>query len=129
MILLCDENVGTGVPNALKLVGYEAHALYDLGWGGTPDTQWLTRAGQNGWLVYSSNKKMLLVPSEKETIVREKVGIVFLTNGEERIAKVLQLLLSRWEFLDLLDKTEPRPFVRFLSPNGQNSSKYRHYRL
>ena len=59
---------------------------------------------------------MLLVPQERETIVREKVGIVFLTTGEEVPADVLRLLLGKWRDLEILDSTEPRPFARFLSP-------------
>ena len=129
MILLCDEDVGTGVPNALDLVGLEARALVRLGWGGRPDIEWLAWAGQQGHLVFSCNKKMLLVPSEKDTIIQEKVGIVFLTNGEEHLAKVLRLLLTKWEVLEFLNDTEPRPFARFLSPNGRLTDRYRHYQL
>lgn len=129
MILLCDEDVGTGVPNALTLVGYDARAMVDVGWGGHHDIDWLLRAGRTGWLVFSCNKRMLLVPGERETIIREKVGIVFLTNGEEHPARVLKLLLTKWDALELLDRTEQRPFARFLSPNGRLTSKYRHFQL
>ena len=128
MILLCDEDVGTGVPRALHAVGFEARSLHGRGWGGKPDVWWLTQAGRNGWLVFSSNKKMLLVEMERETILREKVGIVFLTTGEERTVRVLQLLLRKWPDLELLDATQ-RPFARFLSPNGRLTDKFRHYRL
>ena len=102
MILLCDEDVGTGIPKALSLVGYETRYLCKLGLAGKPDTEWLTKAGQNGWLVFSYNKKMLKVPSELETIRREKVGVVFLTNGTEYNATVLRLLLSKWDILKFL---------------------------
>jgi hypothetical protein len=129
LILLCDEDVGTGIPKALNLVGYETKYLHKLGLAGKPDTQWLTIAGQNGWLVFSYNKKMLKVPSERETIIREKVGIVFLTNGTEYIATVLKLLLSKWDILKFLWDNEERPFARFLSPNGRMSHKYRDYQL
>lgn len=126
MILLCDEMVGTGVPKALGLVGYDTHSLKQLGWGGWPDIQWLAKAGQNQWLVYSCNKKMLLVPNEKATIIQEKVGIVFMTNGWEHPAKVLRLLLTKWETLELLWGTTDRPFARFLYPNGRLVSKYKY---
>lgn len=81
MILLCDEDVGTGVPRALSLVRYPAHALYDCGLAGTPDVHWLTIAGQGGLLIFSCDKKMLTVPRERQTILDENVGIVFLTSG------------------------------------------------
>ena len=129
MILLCDEMVGTGVPKALALVGYSTHSLVELGWAGQADVEWLERAGQKKWLVFSCNKKMLLVPQERDTIIREKVAIIFLTNGEERPVTVLRLLLTKWDTLELLWNTTERPFARFLSPSGRLAGRYRHYHL
>lgn len=129
MILLCDEQVGTGVPLSLELVGYETHAIVRLGWGGKPDVEWLKLVGPTGWLVFSYNRKMLLVPNERDAIINEKVGILFLTNGTEHPRKVLRLILAKWDALDLIDRTTPRPFARFLSPNGRLSNRFKHYRL
>lgn len=129
MILLCDEDIGTGVPNALHAVGYDAHSMVGMGWQGRPDVEWLALAGQAGMLVLSCNKKMLLVPTERQAIVSNNVGIVFLTTGEERPARVLLTLLRRWEALEEIDSATPRPFARFLSPNGRISDSYRGVRL
>ena len=129
MILLCDEDIGTGVPKALSLVECKAKSLYGLHLAGKPDEFWLAKAGQKGWLVFSENKKILKVPSERETVIHEKVGIVFLTSGSEYNRKVLKLLLTKWDTLELLWTTVERPFVRFLSPNGRLSDKYRDYQL
>lgn len=125
MRLLCDEDIGTGVPNALKAVGYDAQALVQLGWGGRPDVEWLAWAGSARMLVLSCNKKMLLVPSERQAIISAHVGIVFLTTGEERPARVLLTLLRRWDALEKLASITPRPFARFPSPNGRLSDSYR----
>ncbi|MBI2850157.1 MAG: hypothetical protein HYX80_03835 [Chloroflexi bacterium] len=129
MILICDEDVGTGVPKALALVGCEAKSLHGLSWAGWPDVKWLTQAGQIGWLVFSRNKKILKVPTERDTIIREKVGIVFLTAGSEHPRTVLRLLLAKWDTLELLWDTTERPFARFLSPNGRLSDKYKDFQL
>ena len=129
MILLCDEDVGTGVPTALAAVGYEARSLVGMSWGGRPDEFWLTIAGRREWLVLSCNKRMLKVVAERNTIVRERVGIVFLTTGEEHPPKVFLQLLKKWADLELLWDTIPRPFARFLSSNNRLSDKFRDYRL
>jgi len=100
-----------------------------LGWAGKPDVEWLSKAGQNEWLVFSYNKKILKVPNERETIIREKVGIIFLTNGTEYNRKVLRLLLTKWDTFELLWSTVERPFARFLSPNGRLSERYKDYQL
>ena len=80
-------------------------------------------------LVLSCNKKMLLVPTERQAIVNDNVGIVFLTTGEERPARVLLTLLRRWDTLEEIDSATPRPFAKFLSPNGRISDSYRGVRL
>lgn len=129
MNLLCDEDIGTRVPKALALVGHSARSLFEMGWAGKPDTWWLERAGHYGRLVFSCNKRMLLVASEREVIEREKVGIVFLTKGEEHLPDVLWLLLVKWPWLEEIDRTLERPFARFLSPTGRVSTSWRDLKL
>ena len=129
MILLCDEDIGTNVPKALTLVGHDARSLVGLKWEGRPDTWWLTQAGRLNWLVFSCNKRMLRVPSERAVIQDEQIGIVFLTSGEEHLAKVLWLLLVKWAWLEEIDRNLSRPFARFLSPTGRVTDRYRDLRL
>ena len=129
MILLCDEDIGTGVPNALAAVGYRVHSLRGKQWGGRPDEFWLTRAGRLEWLVLSCNKRMLKVKAERDTIIRERVGIVFLTSGEEHPPTVLLRVLRKWKDLELLWNTTQRPFVRFLSGNNRLLDRFREYSL
>ena len=50
MILLCDEDVGTGIPHALADAGLQARALVKIGLAGMDDTDWLPVAGRNRWL-------------------------------------------------------------------------------
>ena len=119
MILFCDEDIGTKVPDALRLVGYKTFSMKQKGWLSSGDTDWLTKAGQSGWLAFSSNKRMLRVARERATIISEKVGIVFLTSGEEYLPNVLRLLLVKWSWLELINDTEPRPFAFSLYPNGR----------
>jgi len=99
------------------------------GWLGVDDDKWLRTAGRKGWLVFSANKKMLLVPHERQAIIDHKVGIVFLTSGVEHNRRVLWLLLHRWQWLLDWHQLEPRPFARFLTPDGRRLLKYRQYKL
>lgn len=124
MILLCDEDVGAGIPHALRDVGLDARGLHAIGLGGTADVEWIELAGENGWLVFSHNKKMLAVPHEKQAIIDYRVGIIFLTTGEENTVNQLRMLLNRWAVLELLDTTVSRPFARFIRPNGRMTDSY-----
>ena len=128
MILLCDENLGK-IPQALALVGYDTRYFKSLGWSGKKDIEWLPWVGQNQWLLFSCNKKQLIVPSECNAILENNVGVVYLTNGEEHPAKILGLLLKKWEILELLWDTTERPFARFLHPNGILTVKYKNLQL
>ena len=96
---------------------------------GRADEWWLPRVGEAGWVVFSSNKKMLLVPRERQTIIENEVGIVFLTTGNETPRTMLKLLLNRWDRLEYLHRNTARPFARFLSPNGRLADSFRHYNL
>jgi len=119
MKLLCDENVGTRVPRALKLVGLKTISLADKYGIGKQDVEWLKDAGARGWLVFSYDRNMIDVSWERETIIAEKVGIVFLTSGDEHPHKVLLLLLKKWDWLEQIDQTTLRPFAYYLSPYGR----------
>lgn len=117
------------MPKALTLVGYDCRNFVDLGWAGKPDLEWLPWVGKAQWLLFSCNKKQLIVPSECQAIIENKVGVIYLTNGEEYPAKVLRLLLTKWDTLKLLWDTTERPFARFIHPNGKITSKYRNLEL
>jgi hypothetical protein len=119
LILYCDEDVGTKVPKALKLVGLRAISAVSSGAKSEPDIQWLTRVGQKGWLGLSCNKNILSVPEENETIVSNNVGIVFLTSGNLHPKDKLLLILRKWEWLEMVDTTVIKPFAFYLSPSGQ----------
>lgn len=129
MILLCDEDIGVGVPNALYGVGYDARSIVGMSWGGKPDEFWLTKAGQLDFLVLSCNKKMLKVKAARDTIVPSRVGIVFLTTGEEHPPTVLMRLLRKWSDLELLWNTTERPFAQFLFSNNHLSQTFRDFSL
>lgn len=118
MRLLCDEDIGTGVPAALYAVGYDAFSMRHASLPRL-DPEWLPIAGRNRWLVLSANKRMLWNTGEVEAIRKNNVGIVFLTSGEEHPARVLMALIRRWSDLERLDANETRPFVRFLPPRGR----------
>jgi hypothetical protein len=98
------------------------------GWLGRDDQEWLRIAGRKGWLAFTADKKMLTVPHERQTIIDHRVGLIFLTNGEEHSDQVLRLLLNKWKWIQQVNEL-PRPFAKFLSLAGRTSDQYKHYRL
>ena len=119
MILLCDENIGPRVTNALRQLGYDARSFRDLGWLGQPDLNWLPMAGRiSDSLVLSRDKMMLKEKEENQAIIDHNIGIVFLTNGQQSQESLVPLVAASWELLEELHYNTPRPFVRFLTTDG-----------
>jgi len=91
VILFFDNDIGRGVPDALHSVDIRVlSVLRRYRRGNTPDTRWLRDAGQNGWLVISCNKDILNVDEERELIISERVGFVFLTSGQDKAREILK---------------------------------------
>ncbi len=104
----------------------EGQSLAKLKMGGQPDAVWLEFAGREGWLVFSYNKQMLRVPEELAAIRDNQVGIVF-SIAQMAPADALLSLLRRWADLERLDRTQARPFIRFLDRRGVLRSAYSDY--
>jgi hypothetical protein len=119
LILYCDEDVGTKVPKALKLVGLRAVPGVSKGGPSEPDIQWLNRVGEKGWLGLSCNKNMLSVPEERDAITNNRVGIVFFTSGNLHPKDKLLLILRKWQWLETVDAAEEKPFAFYLYMTGQ----------
>ena len=100
MIPYFDENMGGSVPRALKILGLRAIPGVSKRYGaGQDDIEYLGRAGQRNWLAISANKHMLDVQEERNTILTEQVGIVFMTDGQMKRPALMLLLLKKWQWL------------------------------
>jgi hypothetical protein len=115
-----DENMGSRIPAALKTLGLKViPGVKKRYGGGQDDIDYLKRAGQKRWLAISANKHMLDVKEERNTIISERVSIVFVTEGQMRRPKLMLLLLKKWDWFEVIDKEEQRPFAFYLYPSGK----------
>lgn len=124
MNLFFDEDVGKGIPEALRSVGVRdvEYIGRDLRLPkGTPDEVWLPFVGQRGWLVFSFNTGILYAEAQRQLLIEHRVGAVFLTTGRARAVDVLRLLLNEWDWLETIDIDTPRPFAYLLTLNGRKT--------
>jgi hypothetical protein len=122
--LFFDEDVGKGIPEALRAVGIRdvEYIGRDPRLGkGTPDETWLPFAGQGGYLVFSFNTGILYAEGQRRLLVAERVGAVFLTTGRARSVDVLRLILNEWDWLETIDVSIPRPFACLLTLAGHKT--------
>ena len=115
-IFFDDESVGGKVAAALQHIGAPAAEIVRPTKAGTiqlgmPDLEWIPLAGSEGYLVISHDLRIPAVPAERAALVGGNVGAVFIDAGAEPRWRVLRLLLDRWDWLERVDSTEPRPFA------------------
>lgn len=125
MILFFDEDVGSRLPRAVALIRLPGATVEYPGrpYGplplGAKDSEWLPRAGEGRWLVFSCNYHMLEVEAEFALIIQHKVGIVFAKSGSYQTWELMRMLIERWDWLRQLDDGEPRPFAYFAGLKGK----------
>ena len=61
---------------------------------------------------------MLDDSDEKQAIIDNNVGVVFLTGGQQAVESVIELLTNSWAVLEELHNNTSRPFARFLTTDG-----------
>ena len=61
---------------------------------------------------------MLDDPDEKQAIIDNYLGVVFLTSGQQPVEDLIQLVIGNWDQLEHLHHNTLRPFVRFLTTIG-----------
>jgi hypothetical protein len=122
--LFFDEDVGKGIPEALRLVGIRdvEYIGRDPRLGkGTSDETWLPFVGQQGHLVFSFNTGILYAEAQRSLLISQRVGAVFLTTGRARSVDVLRLILNEWGWLETIDVSTPRPFAYLLTLSGHKT--------
>ncbi|MFN0148275.1 MAG: hypothetical protein ACKVT1_17380 [Dehalococcoidia bacterium] len=126
MRIFFDEDNGTGIPRALKLVRlpnaeihYASNSDNQLVGKGTKDADWIPVVGARGFLLFSQNRTMLENEAERQLLIEHQVGAVFLATGRLRSFEVLRMLLNRWQWLELVDANIERPFAYIISASGR----------
>lgn len=119
-MIFFDRSIPKSVINALKLVGVEDILSHDDVFPqNTPDPVWLARAGQQGWVVVTRDKKIRTRTGEVRTLITYGVGCFILTTNRP---------LTRWEHLKLfvltldrmkvLAETVGKPFIFTVTCDG-----------
>ena len=123
MILFFDEDCGRAVPEALARVGIRVDYVGKKSKGkgvrlGAKDPDWIQRAGKLRHLVFSCNQSILSNEAERKLVIDHKVGIVFLSTGQEQKIDFLRLILNNLDWLEWIDENMPKPFAFRITITG-----------
>lgn len=99
MRLFFDENIGRGVPEALRLVGivdvdYVTHMFRDefANGQGVTDEEWIPRIGDR-WLVISKDQGLLRKPAQARLLAVHRVGLICITAPRVKSVDLLAFML------------------------------------
>jgi predicted nuclease of predicted toxin-antitoxin system len=73
-----DENLGIQLARGLRGFGEDAVHLTERFDKGTPDVKWLPFVAEQGYILFTRDKRIRIRPQEKAIIKKHKIGAFFL---------------------------------------------------
>ncbi len=86
----------------------------------TKDPVWLQKAGDEGWLVVTHDKKIRTRPGERRAIMEHGVGCFILTYKQSlKKPEIAEIVLATLEEMEAKFERTPRPFIYTVSKDGE----------
>lgn len=119
-MILIDRSVPRGVADAVKKMRDDVLWLEDEFPHSVSDQEWLARAGSEGWLVITHDKKVRTRPGERRAIMEHGVGCFILTYKQDlKKEEILALISENLDEMERRFESTPRPFIYTVSKNGE----------
>ncbi len=119
-MIFIDRSVPRGVADAVKRMREDVLWLEDEFPHDVSDQEWLARAGSEGWLVITHDRKIRTRPGERRAIMEHGVGCFILTYKQDlRKEEIVALISSNLEEMARRFEKTPRPFIYTVSKNGE----------
>ena len=117
-----DRNFGIRFPKALHYIG----APVSIRWHdeqrfpqAMPDDEWLSIVGQQGWVVFSHDRKFHSEAAETAAVLQHKVGCFYLPcSNEPRWEKMRCFMRSVDRIITLASET-PKPYIFNVEKGGR----------
>ncbi len=119
-----DRNLGLYFPHYLQQNNIHALVHDEHFPQNTPDEEWLTVCGQNGWFVISMDKNIRRNPAEKNALIRHQVGLFVMVGSNLTLPEMAQIFVKRYKKVcRYIDENEP-PFVAHIYRTGMIRTFY-----
>ena len=119
--LFIDRSVGgKTVPDALREIGASL-VLHDDIFPDpeTPDTEWLTKAGLEGWVVLTKDERIRYRPAERATLIASNCLAIVLGAGNLRGVEMADLFVKAYPKIVDAAQTGKRPLLLKLGRDGK----------
>jgi hypothetical protein len=103
--------------SALHTAAITVHRYGDYFAPQVPDTEWMALAGQHGWTVITTDKRIRYRPLERAAVEQNKVGMYCFTSnmGSDKMVAALEKALPR---MRAIHSKQPRPYIATISESG-----------
>lgn len=86
------------------------------------DVEWLTVAGNDGWVVFTRDKNIRLRPIERDALISAKVAVFVFTGGNASGVETTEAIVHALPKVDRFLKLNAPPFICRITANGQVES-------
>ena len=118
MTLFFDRNMGPQLPEALRLLGLDAIGHDERFASTTPDTEWLTEAGLQGWVVMTHDGGITEKDEELAAVIAGNVPCFVLLGGNADPWEKTRELAFAWRKITAILSSEVPPYIWRRSPRG-----------
>jgi PIN like domain len=84
----------------------------------TPDEEWLTRAGSEGWIVLTKDKAIRKRPIERDALLAANVRAFVFTGGNMSGVEMAESIVGAIPKMLALIATSPPPFIARITGSG-----------
>jgi hypothetical protein len=119
-VFFLDKNHGLLIRDFLKRVKIEVKVHKTLGWlPGMQDADWIAECGKNDWAILSGDKKIEMVPEERQAVINAKCKVFMFSDSHETRTEdwIASFLVARARILKLVSECNG-PFFVTLKPCG-----------
>lgn len=119
LVFFLDESLDSlSVVTALREAGATVQRLTDILPKGTPDADWLAKAGENNWVVLTRDKRIRYRQLERLALQSARVRTFVFTGGNVTGKDTGTILAGALSRLEKLARSESGPFIYTISRSG-----------
>jgi hypothetical protein len=107
------------VPDALRRAGATVHVHDELFVPGTPDEEWLGRAGREKWLVITKDRRIRYHKNEHHAVLRNNAMVVVLVSKDSTGVSMAEMLVASIPSMRRFVAKNKAPFIASLTRDGR----------
>jgi hypothetical protein len=118
-MIFIDRSIPRGAADIVKRARSDCCWLEDVFDHNAADEVWLTKAGDEGWIVLTHDKKVRRRKAQRDAIMEHGVGCFIFTYKQDlKKVEIAALILAVLEEIETKFEHTPRPFIYTINKTG-----------